>query len=806
MSSRRNGFTPTPQRGGLASPAGIKTAPRLVSGFTLIELLIVIGILAVLATITVLVLNPAQLFAQARDSQRITELQTINRALQFAQLEGVTAFGTAQTVYVSIPDTSPTCANLSLPPLTSGWLYACKDAASYRLPNGAGWMPVNFSGLTSGGLSILPVDPVNTVVGDYYYTYLAGSWALTARFESTKYISEKAGTDDGADSNRIELGTEKALWAQSGAPTGGGGANTAPTAAGTSVTTAYNTPTTITLAATDPEQCELTFSALTSPANGTLGLVTGQTCVTGLPRADSATITYTPTSGFSGNNSFAFRVNDGTYDSNSATVSITVSAPGNTPPTALNKIPTVTSGVATAITLSGTDPDECNLTFSIVAGPTNGTLGIISNQSCTAGSPNSDDATVTYTSTGGFTGSDSFTYKVNDGIIDSGTATVSITVSGPTPTVSDPSPTIRGQGAISQSITITGTNFASGATASFSGSGITVNSTTFVSATQLTANITIASGATTGGRTITVTNLGGAQGSCSGTCFTVNASPTVSSPVSPASMDRGLSNQTMTISGSGFVSGGSLATAFSGSGITVNSTTYVNSTTITANITIASNAAGTARDVTVTNGDGGVKTATSAFTVTISPTVYTSCKELLDNEPGTPDGNYQIKPDANPAFTVNCDMTNGGWTRIATLVSGGSPTNLALDKGVTFNKVRAVRASNHACSQDICRKEATFSSTQTADTGLTATATNGAKFYLNVNSAGQVGYGLYGNINGVCNWDSSNIHIIGVGYQGGCPVSTVGLTIGSGLGSGHPGAHNYNLAEAFDVDIYVMLQ
>ncbi len=37
-------------------------------GFTLIELLIVIGILAVLATITVLVLNPAQLFAQARDA------------------------------------------------------------------------------------------------------------------------------------------------------------------------------------------------------------------------------------------------------------------------------------------------------------------------------------------------------------------------------------------------------------------------------------------------------------------------------------------------------------------------------------------------------------------------------------------------------------------------------------------------------------------------------------------------------------------------------------------------------------------
>ena len=53
-------------------------------GFTLIELLIVIGILAVLATITVLVLNPAQLFAQARDSQRVSDLSTLRSAISLA--------------------------------------------------------------------------------------------------------------------------------------------------------------------------------------------------------------------------------------------------------------------------------------------------------------------------------------------------------------------------------------------------------------------------------------------------------------------------------------------------------------------------------------------------------------------------------------------------------------------------------------------------------------------------------------------------------------------------------------------------
>ena len=43
-------------------------------GFTLIELLVVIAILAVLATAVVLVLNPAELLKQGRDSTRISDL------------------------------------------------------------------------------------------------------------------------------------------------------------------------------------------------------------------------------------------------------------------------------------------------------------------------------------------------------------------------------------------------------------------------------------------------------------------------------------------------------------------------------------------------------------------------------------------------------------------------------------------------------------------------------------------------------------------------------------------------------------
>ena len=50
-------------------------------GFTLIELLIVITILAILATAVALVLNPAELLKQGRDSTRLSDLAVIQSAL-----------------------------------------------------------------------------------------------------------------------------------------------------------------------------------------------------------------------------------------------------------------------------------------------------------------------------------------------------------------------------------------------------------------------------------------------------------------------------------------------------------------------------------------------------------------------------------------------------------------------------------------------------------------------------------------------------------------------------------------------------
>ncbi|MBI4053917.1 MAG: S8 family serine peptidase [Candidatus Doudnabacteria bacterium] len=206
--------------------------------------------------------------------------------------------------------------------------------------------------------------------------------------------------------------------------------NTAPSAAPVSATTNEDTPVSITLSGADAESCELNFTVVTGPANGTLGSLANQPCTSGTPNLDTAQITYTPNANFNGSDSFTYKVNDGSADSNTATVSITVN-PVNDTPAADNKAVTTQKDTAVAVTLSGSDVETCELTFSTVTGPSSGSLSAITDNACAAGSPNADKASITYTPNAGFTGSDSFTYKVNDGLADSNTATVSVTVTSP---------------------------------------------------------------------------------------------------------------------------------------------------------------------------------------------------------------------------------------------------------------------------------------------------------------------------------------------------------------------------------------
>jgi prepilin-type N-terminal cleavage/methylation domain-containing protein len=190
------------------------------SSFTLIELLIVIGILAILVAIVVAVLNPSELFAQARDARRQQDISTINAALQSAMSsESVTSFGTPGTVYVSIPSVSPTCADLSLPALAAGWVYHCVPSAMVKNIDGSGWIPIDMSSLSVQVVSSLPVDPINSTSSNAYYTYMVNAnnqFELTATMESQKQLQSSglAAGDGGTDPSKYEMGSVLNLWTQ----------------------------------------------------------------------------------------------------------------------------------------------------------------------------------------------------------------------------------------------------------------------------------------------------------------------------------------------------------------------------------------------------------------------------------------------------------------------------------------------------------------------------------------------------------------------------------------------------------------
>jgi prepilin-type N-terminal cleavage/methylation domain-containing protein len=188
------------------------------SAFTLIELLVVIAIIAVLSVVVILSLNPAELLRQSRDSGRISDMDTINKALGLTQVDGL-PLGTANVVYVSIPDPTATstagnqCQGLGLPTLPATYTYQCPASSTVQSTNGKGWVPVNFTQMSIGSpLGKLPIDPVNNTTTRLYYTYTTNGslWELTAVMESLKF--KATGSNDGGTLASVyEKGTELGL-------------------------------------------------------------------------------------------------------------------------------------------------------------------------------------------------------------------------------------------------------------------------------------------------------------------------------------------------------------------------------------------------------------------------------------------------------------------------------------------------------------------------------------------------------------------------------------------------------------------
>src|SRR5262249_28953708 len=117
---------------------------------------------------------------------------------------------------------------------------------------------------------------------------------------------------------------------------------------------------------------------------------------------------------YNGSDSIAFKANDGSTDSNTATMNLMVNAV-NDAPEAFDEPASTNEDTPTDITLEATDADGDPLSYIIVSGPSHGSLS-------------GPGANRTYTPEANFHGQDSLLYKASDGQVESHVATYILAV------------------------------------------------------------------------------------------------------------------------------------------------------------------------------------------------------------------------------------------------------------------------------------------------------------------------------------------------------------------------------------------
>ena len=187
-------------------------------GFTLIELLVVIAILAVLMSVIVVTLNPAEMLKKTRDTKRIADLDALRTAINLyvtdqGSLPSTITTGTCYAIVASSTLTTvPNCSSGIAAPYTTQKI------------DGTGWIPINFTLISSGApLSSLPIDPNQTVAnntttpyGWHVYVFKANTssstYKLMANMESNYYsnggLGDVESKDGGTSTDVYEVGSD----------------------------------------------------------------------------------------------------------------------------------------------------------------------------------------------------------------------------------------------------------------------------------------------------------------------------------------------------------------------------------------------------------------------------------------------------------------------------------------------------------------------------------------------------------------------------------------------------------------------
>lgn len=162
-------------------------------GFTLVELLIVVAIIGILAGVVLIAINPGETLRKSRDATRLSDLDSVARALNLALAEETITFPTATSGgSSSLAGGTPTAVD------GTGWVTA---------------QPVAPSAGLGQYLSALPLAPnhSNTTTPEAYVFYTDGvNYELNAVLEATDNAVKMA-NDGGSDAAVYEIGTAPGL-------------------------------------------------------------------------------------------------------------------------------------------------------------------------------------------------------------------------------------------------------------------------------------------------------------------------------------------------------------------------------------------------------------------------------------------------------------------------------------------------------------------------------------------------------------------------------------------------------------------
>jgi len=196
-------------------------------GFTYTEIIIVLLLLTVITSIILVVIRVQTYFARARDLKRINDLESLANVLRiysqststpdldgpYLDYRGIDEIWA--TIFISVPIELETYPSSSCIYENRSYAIFQADKNNYLKIDGHGWLPVDFTNLTSLPFSSLPVDPINSYSKGYYYLYTFRKkplqFELSAALESKDFRQggreDKTSTDNGNDANRFEIGT-----------------------------------------------------------------------------------------------------------------------------------------------------------------------------------------------------------------------------------------------------------------------------------------------------------------------------------------------------------------------------------------------------------------------------------------------------------------------------------------------------------------------------------------------------------------------------------------------------------------------